>query len=65
MHPADVSGRQRCTGAVYPVTADGIYYCKSAGRDFGLDFVYEPEKIDPRAEICGRSGNCRNYRRKR
>ena len=30
LYSADVSGRQRCTGAVYHITADGIYYCKSA-----------------------------------
>ena len=30
LYSADVSGRQRCTGAVYHITADGIYYSKSA-----------------------------------
>ncbi len=45
MYPSDVSGRQGCTGAVYPVTADGIYHSKPAGRNLGLDFVYEPEKL--------------------
>ena len=34
----------RDAGAVYPVTADGIYHGKPAGRNLGLDFVYEPEK---------------------
>ncbi len=32
LHPAYVSGRQRCTGAVYHITADGIYHSKSAGK---------------------------------
>ena len=41
----------------HPVTADGIYHGKPAGRNFGLDFVYEPKKTDPCAAICGRSGN--------
>ena len=65
MYPTDVSGRQGCAGAVYPVTADGIYHGKPAGRNLGLDFVYEPEKTDSCTEICCRSRNSRCHRRKR
>ena len=32
MYPVDVSGRQGCAGAVYPVTADGIYHANLPGE---------------------------------